>query len=183
MKKLLFAILRLWYKPRFKRLDGEVRFPKEIRGGKYISIAEGSIVLKDAILTAWDSYGAQTFSPSITIGRNCRLGEHIHVSACNSVEIGDNVLTGRYVYISDNSHGRTDGTGLDIHPLDRELYSKGPVEIGNNVWIGERVCILAGVTIGDGAIIGAGAVVTRDVPANCVAAGVPAAVVKKMKQE
>lgn len=182
MKKFFYTVLKLLYKPRFRRLDGEVRFPKEIRGGKYISVGEGTIVHRDAILTAWDSYGSQSFSPSITIGRNCRLGEHIHVSACNGIHIGDNVLTGRYVYISDNSHGRTDGTGLDVHPLDRELYSKGPVIIGNNVWIGERVCILPGVTVGDGAIIGAGAVVTKDVPAYCVAAGVPAAVVKKMKE-
>ena len=54
--------------------------------------------------------------------------------------------------------------------------------IGNNVWIGERVCILAGVTVGDGAIIGAGAVVTKDVPPYCVAAGVPARVVKRMSE-
>ena len=182
MKKILYAILKLWYKPRFRRLDGEVRFPKQIKGGKYITIGEGSTILGGAILTAWDRYGQQKFSPAITIGRNCALGEHIHITACNSITIGDNVLTGRYVYISDNSHGRTDGTGLDLHPLERELYSKGAVAIGNNVWIGERVCILPGVTIGDGAIIGAGAVVTKDIPPFCVAAGVPASVVKQMKQ-
>ena len=178
MKKFLYSILRLWYRPRFKRLDGQVRFPREIRGGKYISVGEGTVILRDAILTAWDRYGKQTFTPSLTIGRNCALGEHIHLSACNSITIGDNVLTGRYVYISDNSHGRTDGTELDLHPLDRELYSKGPVVIGNNVWIGERVCILPGVIVGDGAIIGAGAVVTKDVPPRSVVAGVPAKVVK-----
>ena len=95
MKKFFYTVLKLLYKPRFRRRDGEVRFTKEIRGGKYISVGEGTIVHRDAILTAWDSYGRQSFSPSITIGRNCRLGEHIHVSACNSIPIGDNVLTGR----------------------------------------------------------------------------------------
>ena len=183
MKRFLYALLNLCYKPLFKRLDGQVRFPKEIRGGNYITVGQGTTILRGAILTAWDSYGRQTFSPSIEIGRNCALGEHIHVTACNCITIGDNLLTGRYVYISDNSHGRTDGSGLDLHPLDRELFSKGPVHIGNNVWIGERACILPGVTIGDGAIIGAGAVVTKDIPPYCVAAGVPAVVVKKMKGE
>ena len=180
MKKLFYAILNLLYKPRFGKLDGQLRFPKEMRGTKYITVGKGTVVLRGAILTAWDAYGKQSFSPSITIGRNCALGEHIHITACNSITIGDNVLTGRYVYISDNSHGYTDGRDLDIHPLERDLNSKGPVVIGNNVWIGERVCILAGVTVGDGAIIGAGAVVTKDVPPRCVAAGVPARVVKMM---
>lgn len=54
-----------------------------------------------------------------------------------------------------------------------------PVCIGNHVWIGQRAMILKGVSIGDGAIIAAGAVVTRDVPAGCLAAGVPAKVIRK----
>jgi acetyltransferase-like isoleucine patch superfamily enzyme len=54
-----------------------------------------------------------------------------------------------------------------------------PIIIGNNVWIGTNVTVLKGVTIGDGAIIAAGSVVTKDVPANCMAAGVPAKVIKE----
>ena len=59
--------------------------------------------------------------------------------------------------------------------------SKGPVCIGKNVWIGRNVCILSGVNIGDGAIIGANAVVTHDVPAYAVAAGIPAKVIKQLR--
>lgn len=51
------------------------------------------------------------------------------------------------------------------------------VVIGNDVWLGARVVVTAGVTIGDGCIVGAGAVVTKDLPANCIAAGVPARVI------
>ncbi|OQA93429.1 MAG: Streptogramin A acetyltransferase [Microgenomates group bacterium ADurb.Bin219] len=61
---------------------------------------------------------------------------------------------------------------------ENDLFTKGPIEIGNDVWIGEGAYILSGVTIGDGAVIGAGAVVTKDIPPYSVAAGNPARVVK-----
>ena len=90
------------------------------------------------------------------------------------------MLTGRYVYISDNSHGKNIESELNTPPSLRPLYAKGPVVIGNNVWIGESARILSGVTIGDGAIIGANAVVTHDVPSGAVVGGVPAKVIKMM---
>lgn len=54
-----------------------------------------------------------------------------------------------------------------------------PIFIGNNVWIGENVCILPGVNVGSGCIIGANSVVNRDIPDNCIVAGVPTKVIKK----
>ncbi|MGH4139659.1 DapH/DapD/GlmU-related protein [Clostridium sp.] len=63
-------------------------------------------------------------------------------------------------------------------PDKRPLNTKS-VSIGNDVWIGENVCILLGVNIGDGCIIGANSVVNRDVPSNCIAFGMPARVIKK----
>ena len=66
--------------------------------------------------------------------------------------------------------------------LSRRIVDQGvttsDVEIGSDVWIGANVCVLPGVKIGDGAVIGAGAVVTRDIPANCVALGIPAKVTR-----
>ncbi|WP_308462078.1 CatB-related O-acetyltransferase [Mesorhizobium sp. INR15] len=59
-----------------------------------------------------------------------------------------------------------------------DLSSKGPIRIGNDVWIGRRAIILSGVTIGDGAVIGAGAVVSKDVPPYAVVVGNPAALVR-----
>lgn len=81
--------------------------------------------------------------------------------------------------ITDNSHGNTDIDNLKLKPIDRKIFSKGPVIIGNNVWIGDKATILPNVTIGDGAVIAANAVVTKDVPAYCVAAGNPAKIIKK----
>ena len=60
-------------------------------------------------------------------------------------------------------------------------YSKiGEIKIGNNVWIGGNVCVLPGVTIGDNVVIGAGSVVTKDIPANCLVAGNPGKIIKRL---
>lgn len=70
-----------------------------------------------------------------------------------------------------------------MRPILRPLGVKGPVKIGDNVWIGDRATILSGVTIGEGAIIAANAVLTHDVPAYTVVGGVPAKVIKFLKNE
>lgn len=168
---------------RFKHFKGILFNPRQVMGAKQISIGEHSTLGRGAILTAWTSYGTDIFAPTICIGDNCSIGEFVHISAIHSIIIGNGVLTGRYVYISDNAHGRGTFSEANVPPATRSLYSKGPIVIGNNVWIGERVCILAGVTIGDGAIIGTNAVVTHDIPPLCVAAGVPAKVIRVIKDD
>ena len=69
-----------------------------------------------------------------------------------------------------------------MHPEDQPLYSKGVVTIGNNVRIADKVTILSCVTIGDNSTIGANAVVTHDIPAGVIAAGVPARVIRQISQ-
>lgn len=118
---------------------------------------------------------------SIKIGDGVSMGEYCHITAAKSVEIGNGVLTGRFVLISDNSHGCTDGTESDFAPLQRKVVSKGGITIGKNVWIGDKVTILQNVTIGDGSIIAANAVVTKSVPPFCIVAGNPAQIVKIIK--
>lgn len=178
---LYFVITNMLYRSSFKKLEGTIRFPHYMAGEKYISIGKNTTIWDGVILTAWDKYEQQQFSPSITIGENCDINEHCHISACQDITIGDNVLTGRYVYISDNSHGSTDTEMLDIHPLKRPIAIKGPVRIGNNVWLGERVIVLSGVTIGEGAIVAANSVVTHDIPAYALVGGSPARIIKMMR--
>lgn len=114
----------------------------------------------------------------LKIGKNCIIGESSHLTCVKKIIIGDNLLMGRRCLITDNSHGNTDFSSMKIPPKNRKIVYKGEVVIGDNVWIGERVVICPGVHIGDGAIIGANAVVTHNVPAYSVVAGVPAKVIK-----
>lgn len=163
---------------RFPKWNGHVRNPIYLLGLKYFRVGKGTYFASKAELTAWDKYMEYTYKPRVIIGSNCSFGRACHITAINEIIIGDNVLTGQYVIISDNAHGESTIDQLSIPPVIRKLTSKGPVRIGNNVWIGDRVAILAGVTIGDGAIIGSNAVVTHDVPAGAVVGGVPAKILK-----
>lgn len=158
--------------------------PCSLEGGgqKNVSIGNHTIIQAHSILGCWVKYGEQEFpNASITIGNECSIGEYNHITACNKITIGDGLLTGRYVIISDNSHGGLSEEEAQIAPANRELKSKGEVVIGNNVWIGEKVTVLAGVHIGNNVIVAANSVVTKDIPDNCMAAGVPAKVVKEME--
>lgn len=118
----------------------------------------------------------------MTIGRQCWIGEYTHITCINKLTIGDGLLTGRFVLISDNNHGSSFCEEEQRQrPQDRPLSSKGPITIGNNVWIGDKATILGDVTIGDGSIIAANAVVTKDVPAYSVVVGNPARVIKQIE--
>jgi acetyltransferase-like isoleucine patch superfamily enzyme len=161
--------------------NSTVGFPVNfIKGSQYISIGSNVSIGHSVTLTAWDTYLNQTFTPHIVIGNGCSIGNNAHITAVNNILIGDNVLTGKYILITDNSHGESNIELLDIPPAKRPLASKGQVIIEDNVWIGEKASILPNVTIGRGAIIAANSVVTKDVPPYCVVAGNPARIIKNM---
>lgn len=148
-------------------------------GAEYIFINSNTGFGDGLFLTAWNNYHKQKFTPKVTIGKNCWFGLYNHISAINMISIGDGFLSGKWVSIIDNDHGETDFATLKLKPTDRPLVSKGPIIIGNNVWIGDKATILSGVTIGDGAVIAANSVVTKDVPPYCVVGGVPAKILKE----
>lgn len=94
----------------------------------------------------------------------------VQIVCAEKIVIGKDVAIARDVIIRDT----------DAHEIVSANHKKNkPVIIGNHVWIGTRAIIMKGVTIGDGAIIAAGAVVTKDVPANTIVAGVPAVVIRE----
>ena len=153
----------------------------QLLGGAYIEIGNDTIIGRHGVVTCWDKYEGDEFTPFIRIGDNCAIGEYCHITAINSISIGNGVLMGRRITITDNSHGKVDFDELRIIPKKRKLYSKGSVIIGDNVWIGDKVSIMGGVRIGEGAVIAANAVVTKDIPNYSVVAGVPAKLIKSFE--
>lgn len=170
---------------RFKSCGKNVRFEEMglIVGSKYITIGSNTSFQRLTYLTAWDRYGRQKFTPEISIGNNCDFGAFNHITCVDKIFIGNGVLTGKWVTITDNGHGGTSYQDMQIRPQERTLVSKGDINIGDNVWIGDKATILSGVHIGKGSIIGANTVVTHDVPPYSVVVGNPAIIIKQNKNE
>lgn len=160
-----------------------IRFPAYIRGRRFIRLGKG---LTTGVCVRLDAWSAPDGGPSLIFGDRIQINDYVHIGAIERVLIGDDSLIASRVFISDHNHGEysisTGDSGPETVPSKRPLYSK-PVNIGKRVWIGENVCILPGVTIGDGAIIGAGSVVTKDIPAECIAAGNPARIIRIFDRE
>lgn len=118
----------------------------------------------------------------LQFGKNVQLNDYVHITAMHSVTIGDNVLMASKIFISDCTHGSYLGDSNDSNPdsipIDRPLSFK-PIIIEDNVWLGEFVSVLPGVTIGKGTIVGANSVVSKDLPKYVIAVGSPAKPVKK----
>ena len=119
------------------------------------------------------------FPPFYTdCGKNIRVGKNVFINAgcCfqdqGGIEIGDGCLIGQQVVIATLNHA--------FEPERRNDMTPARVTLGKRVWVGAHATILPGVRIGDNAVVAAGAVVTKDVPANTVVAGVPAKVIRKI---
>lgn len=111
----------------------------------------------------------------ISIGKSCHIGERAYLWAGDStgqIKIGDFVSIAPEVFITASDYRFESGKPFREQPKDEK-----DIVIGSDVWLGTRVTVTAGVTIGDGCIVGAGAVVTKDLPPNSIAVGVPAKVV------
>lgn len=111
----------------------------------------------------------------ISIGSSTALSNNVSIVAMRSIQIGQRCLIGDLVQIFD----------CDFHEIAPENRHSGcgpiePVMIGDNVWIGSRTMVLRGVSIGENSVIAAGSVVTKTIPANCLAAGVPARVIREL---
>ena len=156
-----------------------IRRPFYVRGRKFFQFDQGFTTGHGCRFEMTDQ--KDDHLKKLIIGKNCKIGDYVHIVASEKVIIGDNCLMASKIFISDTSHGEYGNTSADsmpnIPPDDRTLYSK-PVTIGDNVWIGENVCILLGTKIGDGCIIGANSVVNKDIPNNAIVGGVPARIIK-----
>lgn len=152
-----------------------------LRGLSFIEMGEDFSAGRGLWLEAISRYNDEEFTPRIVIGNHVVVSQVVHIAATNLVEIGDNVLIGSKVIITDHNHGQYSGlnhaspwTVPTDRPLDRERY----VRIGRNVWLGDGVVVTAGSSIGDGSVIGSNSVVHGTIPACTIAMGTPATVRK-----
>jgi acetyltransferase-like isoleucine patch superfamily enzyme len=164
----------LWFRLLGVRLNGyvwmrQIEIPRnygqiEIDAG--VSLDRGVVLLGSGDAKA-------DGSPKIRIGARTYINRNTMLDATESIEIGSDCAIGPGCYITDHDHGFE----LDAPPLAQPMVSQ-PTRLGNRVWLGAMVVVLKGVQVADGAVIGAGSVVTKDVPSNAIAAGVPARVLR-----
>ena len=180
LKSLYRYVYTGYYSRQFKYFGKGSSFEPKcmVTGLKNISVGDECHFQKGLRLSALSDYKGQHFDSEIIIGNNAAFGPNNHITCANQIIIGDNLLTGGGVLITDNSHGDSTLESLKVGPNRRKVTTKGPIKIGDNVWLGDNVCVLPGVTIGDGAVVGSNSVVTKNIPAYSIAVGCPAKVIK-----
>jgi acetyltransferase-like isoleucine patch superfamily enzyme len=143
-----------------RRLEIQIARNAEVRFGRFVWIGDGSKI--------------RCHEGEVEIGAKTVMGQECTISAYRRVRIGEQcVIADRAMFI-DFDHG--------VVEVERPIRVQGiymrDVEVGSNVWIGYGACILRGVRVGDNSIVGTNSVVTKDVPANAVVAGIPARVIR-----
>ncbi|AUS26551.1 MULTISPECIES: sugar O-acetyltransferase [Paenibacillus] len=116
-------------------------------------------------------------------GYNIEIGENFYSNHNTVMLDGAKIVFGDNVFVAPNCGFYTAGHPLDVEQRNEGLEIVFPITVGNNVWIGGNVCVLAGVTIRDDSIIGAGSVVTKDIPSGVIAAGSPCKVIRKITED
>ena len=112
------------------------------------------------------------------IGKNCKISSHTFI--CEGVEIEDNVFVGHNVTFINDKYPRA--TNTDGSMQSEKDWKVVKTFIKRGATIGSSATILCGVTVGENAVVGAGSVVTKDIPPNAVAAGVPAKIIRSIKK-
>ncbi len=147
-----------------------------VYGERWIEIGDRTMIAEQVTICAGMAPGLD-LGPDVVlrVGDNCVIGRGSHIVAHHSIEIGDDVFTGPYVYITDQNHSYAD---VDV-PVGRQWPVNGSVRIGAGSWLGTGSIILPGADIGRNAVVAAGAVVRGPVPDYAVVGGVPAKVIKE----
>jgi acetyltransferase-like isoleucine patch superfamily enzyme len=174
-----FALPRnIFYSHLLQAEDIQLGSGNRIKGVNALQIGRNFKALDQLWLAAIErDRGGNRYEPSLIIGKDVVFGYSVHVAATNRVRIGNGVLVGSRVIITDHNHGiyRGESQSSPLEPpADRLLTSDAQAVVEDNVWIGDGVAILPGSWIGQGSVIGANSVVNSVIPEYCIAAGSPA---------
>jgi serine acetyltransferase len=147
---------------------------------RYLSIGEGTLIGPNVCLTAGISGDQEMLcTPTVTIGKQCIIGRGSHIIGHWSIELGDGIQTGPYVYITDENHSYENPD----EPIGWQTPSEAAVRIGSGSWLGANVVILPGTVLGRNTTVAAGAVVRGEFPDHVVLGGVPAKVLRHYSAE
>lgn len=181
LKEIYYKLSAIVYKRKINIGKApQIRFGATIINGNYIHAGDNVIMEKGLVMAVYPEHCGKE-NPVKTNGKGIKIGDRVSfnrgvtIYCADSVEIGDDVLFGSNILITDNDHGMDPLAGEYIN---QPLTTK-PTKIGNGCWIGEQVCIVSGVEIGERSIIAAGSVVTKDIPPYTIAGGLPAKPIKQ----
>ncbi|MFI9551786.1 acyltransferase [Nonomuraea endophytica] len=164
---------------RFRHLGEGVSIafpPGAIFGEQWIEIGEGTLIGERVSLSCGMGPGVDLGPDSILrIGGSCSIGRGSHIVAHQSIDVGDHVFTGPYVYITDQNHVYDDPEV----PIGRQWPRNSPVSIGSGSWLGAGAIILPGTRLGRQCVVAGGAVVRGEFPDHSVVAGIPAKLVRR----
>ena len=147
---------------------------------KYIEIGQDTMIGEHVALSAGMMPGQDCLTnPVVRIGDRCLIGRGSGIVGHLSIDIGNDVWTGHYVYITDQSHGYEDVN----KSISLQSQPERPVSIGDGSWLGHGVVVLPGARIGKNVAVGANSVVTGELPDFCVAVGSPAKVIREYSPE
>ncbi len=154
-----------------------IAFPRgALYGERWIHVGSHTLVGPYVSLSAGMAPGQEMVTdPVVSIGDRTLIGRGSHIVGHFSIEIGDDIQTGPYVYITDQNHRYEDP---DV-PIGRQWPVESSVRVGSGSWLGTGVIVLPGADIGENVVVGAGSVVVGELPDHCVAVGSPARVVKR----
>jgi len=163
----------LWLKVRWRR---RLRTDGVCFVGRGVKLQIGRQAVVSLGRWSWVGQGCKirAHEGEVSIGAKSVLGQDCTISAYQRVAIGRECIVADKAMMIDFDHGMVEVE----RPVREQGIYKRDVEIGHNVWIGYGACLLRGVALGDNAVIGTSAVVTADVPANAVVAGIPARVIR-----
>jgi maltose O-acetyltransferase len=173
------AMARLRGMLRHRTSRGRIGGQSPILGGRVSLLfgGHGHAHFGEGVVISSAFYGF--FAGPVSFGHGVFVNRGCHFVAMAGLDIGDQVRFGERVSIHDESHIFEPVSETAAH---RDDYRTKPISIGDRVWIGANVVILPGVRIGSDSVVAAGAVVRSDIPSGVLAAGVPATVVRELRQ-